>query len=101
MLREKGKLLLLFHLTCVVKDGVFDGAVLKEGVCRLDVLKVTVLKQGVLELDGFYLDVGKPESCAKKFTSAPPASRGADRRRPDRPMRRTCRECTPPRGGPD
>lgn len=61
MLREKGKLLLLFHLTCVVKDGVFDGAVLKEGVCRLDVLKVTVLEQGVLELDGFYLDVGKPE----------------------------------------
>lgn len=53
--------MLLFHLTCVVKDGVFDGAVLKEGVRRLDVLKVAVLKQGVLELDRFYLDIGKSE----------------------------------------
>lgn len=58
---EKGKLL-IFHLTCVVKDGVFDGAVLKEGVCRLDVLKVAVLEQRVLELDRFDLDVGEPET---------------------------------------
>lgn len=52
---------LFLHRTCVVKDGVFDGAILKEGVGRLDVLKVAVLEQRVLELDRLYLDVSKPK----------------------------------------
>lgn len=52
---------LFLRRTCVVKDGVLDGAVLKEGVGGLDVLKVAVLEQRILKLDRFYLDVGKPK----------------------------------------
>lgn len=74
---EKGKFL-IFHLTCVVKNCVFDGAIFKEGVCRLDVLKVAVLEQRVLKLDRFNLNVGKPE-CRDIHISKP---HGTDRQRP-------------------
>lgn len=48
--------------TCVVEDCVFEGAVLKEGVGWPDVLKVTVLKKGILKLHRLNLNVSKPSS---------------------------------------
>lgn len=53
--------ILSFLVTCVVEDGVFDGAILKEGVCGLDILKVAVFKQRVLKLHRLYLNVCKPK----------------------------------------
>lgn len=90
---------LFLHRTCVVKDGVFDGAVLKEGVGWLDVLKVAVLEQRVLKLDGLYLDVSKPKRKESQIILSRvmwhwclkvAVLKG-----------RTCRECTLPRGGSD
>lgn len=90
---------LFLHRTCVVKDGVFDGAILKEGVGRLDVLKVAILEQRILKLDRLYLNVGKPKwkeshislSCVIRYWRLKVAVL----------RRRTCRECTLPRGGSD
>ena len=53
--------LLILHGTCVIEDGVFDGAVLKEGVGGPDILKVAVFKQRILELHRLDLNVCKPE----------------------------------------
>lgn len=55
--------------TCVVEDRVFDRAVLEECVGRLDVLKVAVLKERILKLDGFNLNVCKS---LKKKQKKPP-----------------------------
>jgi len=52
--------------TSIVEDCVFKGAVLKEGLCWSDVLKITVLKQGFLKLHIFYFYVDKPACKVKK-----------------------------------
>lgn len=46
--------------TCVIKDGVFDGAVFKKGIGRSDVFKVAVFKEGILKLDRLHLDICEP-----------------------------------------
>lgn len=46
--------------TSIVEDCVFKGAVLKEGVCWSDVLKITVLKEWFLKLHVSYFYVDKP-----------------------------------------
>lgn len=46
--------------TCVIKDRVLDGAVLKVSVGRPDVLKVTVLKQGIFKLHRLDLYIHEP-----------------------------------------
>lgn len=52
---------MLLCSTCVVEDGVLDGAVLKEGVGGLDILKVAVFKQRILKLHRLNLNVCKPK----------------------------------------
>ena len=47
--------------TCVIEDSVFDGAILKERVGWFDILKVAVLKQRILKLDGLNLNICKPK----------------------------------------
>lgn len=47
--------------TCVIEHSVLDGAVFEEGVGWLDVLKVAVLKQRILELHRLNLYVCKSE----------------------------------------
>lgn len=47
--------------TCVIEDGVFNSAVLKEGVGGFDILKVAVFKQRTLKLDRLDFNVGEPK----------------------------------------
>lgn len=53
--------LLIFHGTCIIKHSVLNGAIFKEGVGRLDVLKVAIFKQRILKLHRLYLNVCKPK----------------------------------------
>lgn len=46
--------------TCAVENSVYDGAVLKQGVCRPDVFKETVFKVGLYKPDIIHLDANKP-----------------------------------------
>lgn len=51
----------MLHGTCVIKDSVFDGAVLKEGVGWSDILKVAVFKQRILKLHRLNFNFCKPK----------------------------------------
>lgn len=58
-----------FTFTCVIEQSCNEGAVLEEGVCGGDVLKVALLKHRVLKHHGLHLQVEESGEQVTGFVS--------------------------------